>query len=124
VDTRNDIAVIVVAITLFVVVVGIAYALFRLRRNLYQVQDSPAFKKALAAWLPLVQRHRKTPRALKRFANRLRYLAMLQQAQRLDQSVWDTLPKYLKSWLGLPRATLNGRDRSRRTPDRGAGRPL
>jgi photosystem II stability/assembly factor-like uncharacterized protein/Cdc6-like AAA superfamily ATPase len=100
-DTRNDIAYTVVAVTLLVVAAGTAYALLRLRRNLYKVQDSPAFKKALAAWLPLVQRHRKTPRALKRFANRLRYLAMLQQAQRLDQSGWDLLPNRLKKWLGM-----------------------
>ncbi|VVP72805.1 Ycf48-like protein [Pseudomonas fluorescens] len=104
VDTRNNIAFTLIAITLVVVAAGIAYALFRLRRSLYQVQDSPAFKAALVAWLPLVKRHRKTPRALKRFANRLRYLAMLQQAQRLDQNGWDTLPKRLKAWLGLSTA--------------------
>lgn len=101
VDTHNNIAFTVVIITLFVVAIGFTYALFRLRRNLYTVQDSPAFEASLAAWSPLVQRHRKTPRALKRFANRLRYLAMLQQAQRLDHSGWDALPKRLKEWLGI-----------------------
>jgi photosystem II stability/assembly factor-like uncharacterized protein len=101
IDTRNHIVFSVVTVTLLVAAAGLTYALFRLRRNLYKVQDSPAFKASLAAWSPLVQRHRKTPRALKRFANRLRYLAMLHQAQRLDQSGWDALPKRLKEWLGL-----------------------
>lgn len=100
-DTRNDIAFTVVSIILLLVTTGLTYALWRLRRTLYRVQDSPAFKASLVAWSPLVQKHRRTPRALKRFANRLRYLAMLQQAQRFDQSGWDILPRRLREWLGL-----------------------
>jgi photosystem II stability/assembly factor-like uncharacterized protein len=101
INTRNDVAVYVVTITLLVIAAGVAYALLSLRQSLYTVQDSTAFKDALKAWSPLVQRHRKTPRALKRFANRLRYLAMLQQAQRLDQLGWDAIPYRFKHWLGL-----------------------
>ncbi|WP_139835893.1 P-loop NTPase fold protein [Pseudomonas sp. R16(2017)] len=100
-DLQSDSALIIVIATVLLAVVGVTYAFFRLQENLFRVQDSPAFKASLAAWSPLVQQHRKTPRALKRFANRLRYLAMLQQAQRLDQSGWDLLPKWLQSWLGL-----------------------
>ncbi|GJH22801.1 hypothetical protein CBA19CS22_39685 [Caballeronia novacaledonica] len=59
------------------------FALFRLRSNLYRIKDSQAFRDALRIWMPLVQQHRKTPWAIKRFGNRIRYLAMLQQAERL-----------------------------------------
>lgn len=45
-------------------------------------QDSPEFIEALNFWLPLVYRRHPTPRAIKRFLNRLRYLAMFQKQER------------------------------------------
>jgi hypothetical protein len=38
--------------------------------------DSNTFERALGIWLPLASRRRETPRAVKRFVNRTRYLAM------------------------------------------------
>jgi len=74
------------------------FALFRLRSNLYQVKDSQAFRESLRTWMPLIQQHRRTPRALKRFGNRIRYLAMLQQAERFDESRWDALSAVFAAW--------------------------
>ena len=45
------------------------------------MRDSSAFAEALKAWTPVVARKTPSPRAIKRFGNRLRYLAMLQQAE-------------------------------------------
>jgi hypothetical protein len=77
--------------------------LYRLRAALHQVRDTRGFQDALRAWTPLVQRHRVTPRAIKRFGNRIRYLAMLHQAERLDESSFDTLRRVRDStlaWVG------------------------
>ena len=44
------------------------------------VKDSPGFMQALEIWHPVVAARRKTPRSLKRFTNRVRYLAMRQRS--------------------------------------------
>jgi KAP family P-loop domain len=77
--------------------------LYRLRTAVHQVRDTRGFQDALRAWTPLVHSHRATPRAIKRFANRIRYLAMLHQAERLDESGFDTLRRRCDSmiaWIG------------------------
>ena len=48
------------------------------------VQDSETFQKALTTWDLLIQHGNSTPRALKRFMNKLRFLAMRQRALRPD----------------------------------------
>jgi hypothetical protein len=40
------------------------------------VDDSPSFREALSIWDDLIAARRQTPRAIKRFMNRLRFLAM------------------------------------------------
>ena len=40
------------------------------------VDDSTSFLEALVIWAPVIARQRQTPRAIKRFVNRLRFLAM------------------------------------------------
>lgn len=45
------------------------------------VRDSAAFAKAVTAWQPLLLAKSRTPRSLKRFLNRVRYLAMRQRVQ-------------------------------------------
>ena len=97
-DDRG-IAWIVFAVPIGMIVIwAVGFTLIRLRTNFYQVKDSRAFSEALRVWMPLVQQHRKTPRALKRFGNRIRYLAMLQQAGRLDESSFDALSRVVSSW--------------------------
>lgn len=83
-------------VTLFLVLlvclaVGTSIVLYRLRTSMRHVTDSTTFLEALRVWLPVVQRHRNTPRAIKRFGNRIRYLAMLQQEERLDRSLFHEL---------------------------------
>jgi hypothetical protein len=65
--------------------------LYRIRTSMRQVNDSGAFNEALGAWLPLVHQRHRTPRAIKRFINRIRYLAMLQQGEQLDHSFLEEL---------------------------------
>ena len=50
------------------------------RRELGAVQDSPEFQQALQKWNDMIQVGNTSPRALKRFMNKLRYLAMRQRA--------------------------------------------
>ena len=86
-----------IAIT-FALVVGIAggILLYGLRTTSRRVYDSPAFREALGIWLPVVQCRRVTPRGIKRFGNRLRYLAMLQQHGSLDETGFDKFRKWLE----------------------------
>jgi hypothetical protein len=72
--------------------------LLLLRRTLYQTRDSAQFKDALEIWTPVVACKRNTPRAIKRFGNRLRYLAMLQQGEEQDKTLLDLLQEHLKQW--------------------------
>ncbi|MBK6864755.1 MAG: PASTA domain-containing protein [Ideonella sp.] len=59
--------------TIAAVALGVAW----LRRVDPVVRDSSQFKLALKIWLPVVVVRQNTPRAIKRFVNRVRYLAML-----------------------------------------------
>ena len=43
------------------------------------VHDSPAFERALERWVPLIRGIFKSPRALKRYVNKVRFLAMRQR---------------------------------------------
>jgi hypothetical protein len=45
------------------------------------VKDSPEFVEALKIWLPVITAKQNTPRSVKRFLNRVHYLAMLQRPQ-------------------------------------------
>ena len=61
------------------------------RRRDLVVKDSSEFRKALESWHPVVVGRRLTPRALKRFVNRLRYLAMRQRPYPPSPPLWRTL---------------------------------
>jgi hypothetical protein len=69
-------------------VVFLVILLRGLRAAIMDVRDSGEFKQALAIWSGVVARKRSTPRAIKRFGNRIRYFAMLQQAEAPDESFW------------------------------------
>jgi hypothetical protein len=54
-----------------------AFALWKLKQPPeLVVHDSEEFEKALTAWSEVIQARQNTPRSLKRFLNRVRYLAM------------------------------------------------
>lgn len=73
-----------------------------LRRAVNQTKDSPAFCAALNIWTPLVAEKRATPRAVKRFGNRIRYFAMLQQGIARDETALDVLwARATDFWRGL-----------------------
>lgn len=48
------------------------------------VRDTKAFSDALRVWSPIASFSRSSPRSIKRFGNRIRYLAMLQQGEQID----------------------------------------
>jgi hypothetical protein len=66
------------------------------RKNRLIVRDSPAFKKALKLIHPLVHASNPTPRAVKRYQNRMRYLAMRLRSQEHETGALD----WFLNWLG------------------------
>jgi len=76
-----------------------------------ETHDSPQFTSAMnKVWYPLVLAKQNTPRAAKRFVNRVRYLAMRQRGQQEKASWWEKLlyPDRLKDsvsaadWSPIP----------------------
>ena len=57
-----------------------AIAMYMWRQGENRIQDSLAFTKALSIWHPLVRARTNSPRQMKRFMNRVRYLAMASPA--------------------------------------------
>ena len=105
-----------IAITIaFIVALAGGVVLYGLRANLRSVHDSQEFRAALRVWISVVQRRRVTPRAVKRFGNRLRYLAMLQQPGRLDETGFDGLRRRLKA-VGNFSSKRDASDTERRSP--------
>jgi hypothetical protein len=99
----------------FALLVGVAVGitLYGLRASLRRVHDSESFREALQVWMPVVQRRRGTPRGIKRFGNRLRYLAMLQQHADLDETGFDKLRRRLIA-LSRPFRKLDPLDTKKR----------
>jgi hypothetical protein len=89
------------ALVLFAVAAA-GMVLYWLRSARNVVKDSLQYRDALRIWMPIVQRRHGTPRALKRFANRVRYLAMLQHDEIYDETGFDRLRSSLArltSWF-------------------------
>lgn len=59
------------------------------------VRDSPAFRDALAIWNPVVATALRTPRAVKRYQNRVRYLAMMARNSRRAPTLRDEIRMWL-----------------------------
>jgi len=76
-----------------VVVLMVAAAWVLTRRPDVVVRDSPAFKEALGMWHPIISEACPTPRALKRFLNRVRYLAMRQRIEEDEPALWRVLAR-------------------------------
>ncbi len=64
------------------------------------VKDSPDFQKALEIWRTVIHSKAATPRDLKRFLNRLRYLAMRQRLQEPTPTYGEKVLEKLASVLG------------------------
>jgi KAP family P-loop domain len=64
------------------------------------VYDSAEFTKALRLWQPIISRKRNTPRSLKRFLNRVRYLAMKQRSAEPVRTRWQAFWVRLRAWFG------------------------
>jgi hypothetical protein len=62
------------------------------------IEDSPEFERALRIWHPLIYARQNTPRSVKRFINRVRYLAMQQRPVYENRSRWQAL------FLGIERS--------------------
>ena len=69
------------------------------------VVDTQPFIEALQVWTPIVARRNPSPRAIKRFGNRLRYFAMLQQAEETEADDRWRWP----DWLPLRVALIGAR---------------
>jgi photosystem II stability/assembly factor-like uncharacterized protein len=68
------------------------------------IKDSPEFAEALKIWLPVITTRRHTPRSIKRFLNRVRYLAMRQRPQEQDETRWDRLRSWVRQTAGFAQA--------------------
>ena len=68
-----------------------------LRSNAIQTKDSKNFRDALKIWAQLVAQKNNTPRFVKRFGNRIRYLAMLQQGEAKDETIWDGVQQQIQT---------------------------
>jgi hypothetical protein len=80
--------------TLLALVVGLAWLFLRERRLQHEniLRDSDTFRRALQVWsAPVAQQHQGNPRALKRFVNWLRYLAMADRMQHPDKPIPESL---------------------------------
>jgi hypothetical protein len=69
-----------------------------LRQPPIVIKDSDEFTRALQAWHPLLFSRRSTPRAAKRFLNRVRYYAMRQREVPEERRI-DRLAGRLSAWL-------------------------
>jgi hypothetical protein len=67
------------------------------------VKDSPAFVKALNLWYPVIVERPYTPRAIKRFLNRMRFIAARLGDPRPEPTRWDRLIDWLDARLGRGR---------------------
>ena len=82
------------AIVLLVVLVGLGIWRLSIPPGVV-LHDSPDFEQALRTWHPLVFSFRSTPRSIKRFLNRVRYLAMLQRKQVPEPTLWQAILAWL-----------------------------
>jgi hypothetical protein len=91
---------------------GVAAAVHREQQV---VRDSPDFAKALQCVKPLLRAINATPRAVKRYQNRMRYLAARLRPQAHEPDRIDSLLHWLGGRLGrelVPRAWFDERPRS------------
>jgi len=80
----------------FLVVLGIGVWVFT-RRPDEIIRDSKNFVTALEIWRPVIAAQYKTPREIKRFLNRLRYIVMRWRQPSLQHSLFERLGAWIES---------------------------
>jgi hypothetical protein len=81
---------VIAPLALLGIATGLLWHVLTSRRERLVVKDTAPFVRALEIWRPVVFRALKTPRGLKRFLNRVRYLAMrARSGDELLVSRWD-----------------------------------
>lgn len=86
------------------------------KRRIEIVDDSPDFKKALQAIKPLLTAVNVTPRVVKRYQNRMRYLAARLRPAQYEPDAVDTILNWLGNKLGrtiVPKAWFDAGGRYR-----------
>jgi hypothetical protein len=78
-------------VALFLLGIGAVAAWLFTRKPGLVLHDSDEFCDALEAWQPLLMARNRTPRSLKRFINRIRYLAMRQRPQEEGVTMWRAM---------------------------------
>jgi hypothetical protein len=61
------------------------------------IQDSKKFTEALEIWQPLIGQQHKTPREIKRFLNRVRYIAMRWRKPSTQRAPFERIADWLQS---------------------------
>jgi hypothetical protein len=75
---------------------GLAFWILTRRPN-EVIQDSKKFTEALEIWQPVIGRQCRTPREIKRFLNRVRYIAMRWRKPSLQKAPLERLADWLQS---------------------------
>jgi photosystem II stability/assembly factor-like uncharacterized protein len=76
------------------------HALSRLPKVEMIVQDTKDFADALEMWQPWVVHRNNTPRSVKSFKNRVRYLAGIQRTEPAPRNLFERMLAPAKSWMG------------------------
>ncbi len=72
---------------------GVIGVIYLVQRPLRFTSDSKTFRDALTIWYPWIVLVRRTPRTIKRFLNRLRYVAMRLRIEPDRLSLWERMKK-------------------------------
>lgn len=89
------------ALILFVALAAAACAWLLSRQPDLVVKDSKEFEDALRIWHPVIYSKLRTPRSIKRFMNRVRFLAMRQRRQTERKSYLSQLAVAVKRLFGV-----------------------
>ncbi|WP_431266436.1 KAP family P-loop NTPase fold protein [Roseateles chitinivorans] len=88
-----------------------------------EATDSKDFRDALKVWTELVRESAHTPRAVKRFGNKLRYFEMLQQGEARDRTLLDELRTRLRRFTAKRDDTGTVAETPRGEPNRRIAAP-
>ncbi|WP_431286156.1 YCF48-related protein [Roseateles chitinivorans] len=88
-----------------------------------EATDSKDFRDALKVWTELVRESAHTPRAVKRFGNKLRYFEMLQQGDARDRTLLEEVREYWRARLGKAGSAASGDDAPRTAVNRRIAAP-